>query len=203
MLTDTGRNSAIAGITGTTRYFSLHTGVPDATGSNEVTGGSYARQPLTSGDWNAASGGQQTNSASLVFSVPAATTVFFVGMWTAVSGGTYLGTFGLGSALIGATTVAATGDLFTSNAHGLINTDRVVFTPFNAETLPGTVSAATVYFVISSTTNTFQISTTSGGAAVNVSSDAEAVFQKTVPVVFTLAGSLTYPAGQLVIASGL
>lgn len=67
-------------------YISLHVGDPGTTGDNEVTGGSYARQPLT---WGAASAGAVTASA-VAFAVPAATTIAYIGFWTASSGGTFL-----------------------------------------------------------------------------------------------------------------
>lgn len=63
---------------------SLHTAEPDSTGSNEVSGGSYARVAV---EWNAASGGAIDNKGTNpVFSVPAGTTVKYLGFWSDASG---------------------------------------------------------------------------------------------------------------------
>lgn len=58
----------------------LHTGDPGAanTASNEVSGGSYARQAIT---WNAAASGAIDSSNAPVFNVPASTTVTWVSFW--------------------------------------------------------------------------------------------------------------------------
>ncbi|MFD0902324.1 phage tail fiber protein [Actinomadura sediminis] len=57
---------------------SLHTADPGSAGTSEVVGGSYARQSVT---WGAAASGVKSNSADLVFNVPAGTTVTHVGGW--------------------------------------------------------------------------------------------------------------------------
>lgn len=63
---------------------SLHSAEPNAEGSNEISGGEYARQVI---EWNAASEGSiddKTNGA--VFKVPAGKTVRWVGFWSDASG---------------------------------------------------------------------------------------------------------------------
>lgn len=67
-------------------HLSLHTGDPSTTGANELAGGSYARAALS---WGSASSGAVTASA-VAFSVPASTTIAYIGFWTASSGGTFL-----------------------------------------------------------------------------------------------------------------
>lgn len=57
---------------------SLHTADPGTTGTSEVVGGSYARQSVT---WGSAASGSKSNSADLVFQIPAGTTVTHVGGW--------------------------------------------------------------------------------------------------------------------------
>lgn len=57
---------------------SLHTADPGATGTDELTGGTYARQAIT---WAAASGGTVGSSAGLTFSVPGGNTVTYLGLW--------------------------------------------------------------------------------------------------------------------------
>jgi hypothetical protein len=63
---------------------SLHTAEPDENGSNEVSGGSYARQAV---EWDAASGGSIDNKGSNpLIPVPAGTTVKFLGFWSDAAG---------------------------------------------------------------------------------------------------------------------
>lgn len=69
-------------------FASLHTASPGTTGANEVSGGAYARKPIT---WNAASGGDLDNNANPVFDVPASTTITHFGMWSASTAGTFYG----------------------------------------------------------------------------------------------------------------
>ena len=57
---------------------SLHSADPVATGTNEVSGGTYARKPVTFG---AAANGVRTATSTPVFDVPAGTTVRYVGFW--------------------------------------------------------------------------------------------------------------------------
>lgn len=68
---------------------SAHTTDPGTTGTNEVVGGSYARQQTT---WGAASSGDRIGS-QVVIPIPAGTTVTYWGLWTA--GGTFRGGFAL------------------------------------------------------------------------------------------------------------
>lgn len=58
---------------------SLHTAKPNETGSNEVSGGDYARQAIA---WGApASGAIDDSSNGIPVPVPGGTTVKFVGFW--------------------------------------------------------------------------------------------------------------------------
>lgn len=70
------------------QYMSLHSADPSTTGTNEVTGGSYARQTVS---FAAASGGSITTSGPVSFTgLAGGTTVAWVGFWSAVTGGTFL-----------------------------------------------------------------------------------------------------------------
>lgn len=69
-------------------HASLHTADPGSTGADEVTGGSYARVPIT---WSAASGGSKTLTAAVTLQVPAGTTVTHFGLQSALSAGTFRG----------------------------------------------------------------------------------------------------------------
>lgn len=79
-------------------FVSLHTADPGATGTNEVTGGSYTREAIT---WNPASSGALDNDANPVFDVPAGTTITHVGLWSAASGGTWYGSDDITSEVFG------------------------------------------------------------------------------------------------------
>jgi len=61
---------------------------------------------------------------------------------------------------------AATTDIITSAAHGLVNGNKVVLT--TTDTLPAGLSTGTVYYVIDVTTNTFKLSTQRGGGPVDI-----------------------------------
>lgn len=72
----------------TTYYLSLHTADPGTTGTNEVTGGSYARQAITFGS---ASGGSKASTDAQSFSgMPAEAGNLWVGIWSASTGGTFI-----------------------------------------------------------------------------------------------------------------
>jgi len=97
--------------TTTTFYLSLHTADPGTTGANEVSGGSYARQPIT---FAAASGGSQSSSDAQSFTgMPAETSGCpYFGVQTALTAGTYVAggaTSGLSSIPAGATVSFAAG----------------------------------------------------------------------------------------------
>lgn len=83
-------NPALDGAVSVVSTASLHTEDPGTTGTNEVSGGGYARQAVT---WAAASGGQVQSATAVTFNVPGSTTVTHVGLWT--SGGTWLGSLEL------------------------------------------------------------------------------------------------------------
>lgn len=95
-------------------HISLHTADPGTTGTSEVVGGSYARVAVT---WGAASAGVKSNTGSLVFQVPAGTTVTHVAGWDAISAGTFRG----GGALA-ASQAFGTAGTYTIAAGGLDQT---------------------------------------------------------------------------------
>jgi hypothetical protein len=87
-LNDNGRNVQVSGLTAVALYASLHTSEPNASGSAELTGGSYTREAIS---WGAASGGTASNDLAIVFDVPTGTTITYLGYWSAASGGTFYG----------------------------------------------------------------------------------------------------------------
>jgi hypothetical protein len=79
---------AISGsATSATRYISLHSQDPGATGtSGEISGGTYARKGTT---FNAAANSSSTGS-NVTLDVPSGVSITYWGLWTAASGGTFL-----------------------------------------------------------------------------------------------------------------
>ncbi len=170
-------------------HLSLHSDIPNSSGSNELTGGSpaYARKAVTLGS---AASGVKSSTTTPAFDVPAGT-VMFQGFWTAITSGTFLGYAPINGGSVKGVGTAATSDVITSNGHGLVDTDRVTLQTVNNEALPTGLSATVVYFVVSGTTDTFKVSLTSGGAAVDITAIGELAFQKVIPEVFGAQGSLT------------
>jgi hypothetical protein len=87
-LNDNGLNAQVGGLTAVAGFASLHTAEPNASGSSEVTGGTYTREAIT---WAAASGGTAASSAEIVFDVPTGTTITHLGYWSAGTAGTFYG----------------------------------------------------------------------------------------------------------------
>jgi hypothetical protein len=83
-----GKNLMLNGLTAAATHVSLHTADPGATGTSEVSGSPYTRELA---GWAAASGGTAVNSGSIVFDVPAATTITHLGYWSAGTAGTFYG----------------------------------------------------------------------------------------------------------------
>lgn len=190
-LTTEGKNDILTnGLTAFT-----HVALLDDT-FTEIAGGSpaYARKAVT---WTAAGSGLRDNNADLVFDVQAGDLVALHAVYDASSAGNQEAYGQIGSTLRGVASVENTGDVFASNAHGLVNTDRVFLATVAGESLPGGLSASTLYFVVGVTTDTFQVSLTSGGAAVAVTTDGECAFFKTVPETFGSQGTLTIATGNL------
>ena len=87
-LNATALNAMLDHLGGLISHVSAHTALPDAGGSNEVSGGSYARQSVT---WNSAAAGNLDSSNQPVIPIPAGTTITHLGFWSALSGGTFYG----------------------------------------------------------------------------------------------------------------
>ena len=169
---------------------SLHTAY-SSTGTNEVTGGSpaYARKAAT---WAAASSGSKATSASMVFDVPASTTVRWVGFWDAVSAGNFLGMTPNGGGTPQAFVVPdISNDTLECVAHGYSNTNTVVVWAVPGDPLPTGLAEGTVYYVISATTDDLQLSATSGGSAINITGIGAGLLQRLVEEAFGGQGSHT------------
>lgn len=83
-LTNTQANSTLDSILGTA-FVSLHTADPGDSCTNEVTGGSYARQSAT---FSAAASSTTSTTADLTYADMPAVTVTHVAVWSLASGGT-------------------------------------------------------------------------------------------------------------------
>lgn len=201
---DNGRNASLSGGLGNAiAYISLHTGIPDASGSNESTGGSpsYARRAVT---WGSAASGVRSNSGALTnFDIPAST-VFAFGFWSAITTGTFYGWAPLNGSLKSVAVVEAAdlaGNVLNAPSHGLAADDRVIFSPLFGGSLPTGLSATTAYFVRATglTTDEFTIATTSGGAAVDITGSGACFWQKIVPEVFAAQGQVSVASAALVL----
>lgn len=69
-------------------HISIHTDNPSTTGTQEVSGGGYARWAVDTGDFNTVSGGAFTTNKDHEFSGPANEDATHVGIW---DGSTFLG----------------------------------------------------------------------------------------------------------------
>jgi hypothetical protein len=174
---------------------SLHTDHPGtaATSTDEVTGGSYARQAISCG---LASAAAIANDAAVTFAGMPAATVMFFGLYDAVAGN-YRGFGPLGAAKRVVFDALNTGDVFNSQAHGLVNDDRVYLEAGVGGALPTGPVVGTVYHVVGVTTNTFQISATQGGGAVALTSDGTGRAIRTIPKVVAATDTLEFAIGDL------
>lgn len=80
-LTDNAKNGALGQLRGRITHVSTHTALPNATGSNETTGGGYARVTAPPADWSAASGGAFSTLANKTFAGPASSAATYFGVW--------------------------------------------------------------------------------------------------------------------------
>ena len=180
-------------------FVALHTGDPGDDGStNEVAGGSYARQQA---DFNAASGGVTANAANIDFTNMPATTVMAWSVWTLVTGGTCYQTGWLST--VSGLAVVRSADLAGNDiqtvAHGLAADDRVVFETIEGLTTPAGITLGTVYFVLSGglTTDAFNISATSGGAEIDITAAGSAIWRKVTPKVTNSGDTFRIATGDL------
>jgi hypothetical protein len=175
---------------------SVHTAY-SATGTNEVTGGSpaYARKAAT---WAAASGRSKATSASMVFDVPAGTTVRWVGFWDAVTAGNFLGMTPNGGGIPEAFTAPdISNDVLEAPGHGFSNGNTVVVWAVPGVSLPTGLSEGTVYFVTNATTDDLTLSLTSGGASVNITAVGSGMIQRIVEEAFGAQGTHTVTSATM------
>jgi len=178
------------------KFASLHTAY-SATGANEVAGGSpaYARKALT---WAAANLAQKATSGSVIFDVPGATTVRFIGMWDAATAGNFLGmTPNNGGVVQSFVCPDITADLLRCVGHGFVNNDSLIVWGVPGDPLPGGLAEGTIYYVINATADDLQLAATTGGAAINLTAIGAGTLQKIIPEVFGAQGTHTITSATM------
>jgi hypothetical protein len=142
---------------------SLHSAY-SATGANEITGGSYARNAAT---YAAAASRARALSGTETFpGLPAGAEVWWIGKWS-TTGPTFLGMSPNGAAPK-SFQVDVANNRILCEAHGLVNGDRAVV---YSGTAPAGLTIGTHYYVVGVTAGDpdyFQLSLTSGGAAIDI-----------------------------------
>jgi hypothetical protein len=178
------------------KFGSLHTAY-SSTGTNEVTGGSpaYARKAAT---WAAAASGAKATSASMVFDVPASTTVRWVGFFDASTAGNFLGMTPNGGGVPQDFVVPdIANDTLECVAHGFSNGNTVVVWAVPGDPVPTGLAEGTVYYVVNSTTDDLQLSATSGGAAINITAIGAGLLQRLVEETFGAQGTHTVTSATM------
>jgi hypothetical protein len=187
----------VVGLTDAIGAVSVHDAIPDDSGSDEITGGSYVRQPVA---WSAEALGVSDNNAPVTHEMPSGSTGITYGFWDTSGGSTFYGHALIGSTLSGFAAVDADGvtnNTIKSAGHGLVDGGRVAVYNVHAESLPTGLSEGTLYHVVGAATDTFQVSLTAGGAAVDITAAGELWWQNGVPESFGSAGQLTTDTGDL------
>jgi hypothetical protein len=196
---DTIVNNGLDGRLPATPHLSAHTAFSD-TGANEVSGGAYAREVMA---MDAATGRTADNTAAESLSIPASTTVQFVGIFDALTGGNFITMMPLGStkALVGMATDAAENgapaDTLWVAGHGMAQDERVAFFSVDG-TLPTGITEGVLYYVIGTpTTNSLQVSATEDGAALAITAAGSFIMSDAVPETYASAGTLELALGDL------
>lgn len=85
--TDGAKNIMLTALTALVTHVSVHSAAPGSTGASEISGS--VRGAVT---WNTAAAGAATISGTAsVGSIPAVSTVKYLGLWSASTGGTFYG----------------------------------------------------------------------------------------------------------------
>lgn len=159
-------------------HASLHSNIPDASGSNELSGGSpaYARKPIS---FNPASGGRliKATSPAVQFDVPAGSTVAFVGLWTSPVGGTFLGYAPLGSDAPNVGVLTASSDKVYAPGYGMSLNDRVLIMPFTGMSTPPGLPPG-IYYCDPAGADEFKLRAVLGGPTIDAAADGPVVFQR-------------------------
>lgn len=184
--TTTAKNAMLNALRVSMTHASLHSSFPGGAGSNELSGGGYARKATS---YDAAAGGETDLSAAALFDVGAGVTVGWVGAWGASTGGTFYGYAPNGSTGVEEFTADASSDAITAPGHGFSDDETIVF---YGGTPPAGLTEGTVYFVRDAATNSFKVAATQGGGAINLTSAGSnlCVVSRIVEEVFAGAGQV-------------
>lgn len=180
-------------------YVALFTADPGETGaSNEVTGGSYARQQA---DFAAAGSGTTSNSGNIDFTSMPTTTVVAFGIFDAVTTGNcfWTGWLSTVSNVILVPDADLTNNDIRSHEHGFATDDRVVFEAVEGLTTPAGLTLGTLYFVLATglTTDAFRVSTSSGGSAVDITASGVGLVRKVTPKAVNSGDTFRIATGDL------
>lgn len=174
-------------------HLSLHSGIPDENGSLELSGGSYARQPVT---WVAAAGGTLAQNADVTFTVPPGT-VAAVGMWSALTGGTFLGWVpSNGGLLHGMAVTVADASIYSPN-HSLLGGEYVTVYNATGGSLPAGFDDGVLYPVTVIDADHFNILNPSTFAVKLPDINIPLSWQRMNPDVLAVSG--TYTVSDLLI----
>jgi hypothetical protein len=177
-------------------YASLHTAY-SATGSNEVSGGSYARQGSLTAAWATATSAipsvKALSTPPAAFSVPATTTVAYIGFWSAITAGNFAGMGPNGGATQFAFTSTGPGTqaIFTAPGSTYSNGQTVVLFNGAGATISSAFTLGQIYFVVSASGATFELSLTSGGSGITTSNAGAGLVQAITTESFGSAGTFT------------
>ena len=176
------------------QYLSLHNAY-SPTGTNELSGGSYARVVPT---WGTAAGGAiSTTSVASAFNVPANGVVAWVGVFDALTAGNFVGMGPNGGAPQYGVTAATTGNLFTAPGSSYANGTPVVLFNGAGATIPTNFTVGTIYYVVSASGATFSLSATLAGAAITVNAAGAGIVQYIAVETYTIAGTFTVSSDVL------
>jgi hypothetical protein len=174
-------------------YASLHSNIPDATGSYELMGGSpaYARKPINFIPSTGGAGRLTKNPLPVVtFDVPSGSVCVFVGLWTHPVGGTFLGYAPIAGDPPLCGTMTSSNDRITSPGHALGSNDRVLVMPFTGVPTPPGLPFG-LYYADPVSPNEFKLRSVLGGPFIDASADGILVFQKVRADSFSAQGQLT------------
>ena len=175
-------------------YMSLHSAY-SASGSNELTGGSYARIAIT---WSSASGSSKALSGTpYTFNTPASSTAAFIGFWDASSSGNFSGMFPNGGATVYTFAAPTSTSILLAPGSSYSAAQTVVVFPTAGSVLPSGLTAGTIYYVKSPSSDSFSLSATSGGSAISLSADGSGIIQAITVETFAGAGTMPVASGSV------
>jgi hypothetical protein len=160
-------------------HLSLHSAIPDVTGSAELSGGSpaYARKSVT---WGTATSGVLPQSGSAVFDVPSGTVVA-VGLWSAITAGDFLGFLPSNGGTLYGYGVGVASSAVISPTHGLVSGDEVYLTaPKAGQSLPTGYAANILYRVTVVDADSFTLADRNTLVTVVPSTSAPVAWQRAV-----------------------